>query len=172
MEEKFKRLTRAEFLEAGDVVGVARKRACSIYEHYAVYIGNGEVVHYSGMGADFQGRVCVQRDTLAHFLKDDKDYFVLYFDKAYAAPRKIQVKTAFNLNDMNLDAPRCIWRRKDFKLYSAKETVERALSRVGEDRYDLLFNNCEHFAIWCKTGVSESYQVQRVLRTFKAPTDM
>lgn len=163
MEEKFKRLTRKEFLELGDVVGVVRKRALHLYEHYAVYLGNGEVVHYAGTGADFQGRVCVQRDTLEHFLKDDDDYFALYFDKSSAVPRKIQVKTAFNLNDVVWDAPYCFPPQKAFKLYSAQETVERALSRVGEDRYDLLFNNCEHFAIWCKTGVSESYQVQRVL---------
>ena len=30
--------------------------------------------------------------------------------------------------------------------------VERALSRLGEHGYNLLTNNCEHFARWCKTG--------------------
>jgi hypothetical protein len=38
--------------------------------------------------------------------------------------------------------------------------VQRAESRLGERNYNLLFNNCEHFATWCKTGVSESRQVQ------------
>lgn len=38
--------------------------------------------------------------------------------------------------------------------------VQRAISRLGESRYNLLFNNCEHFATWCKTGVSHSQQVQ------------
>lgn len=38
--------------------------------------------------------------------------------------------------------------------------VHRAESRLGERRYNLLFNNCEHFATWCKTGVSESQQVK------------
>lgn len=37
--------------------------------------------------------------------------------------------------------------------------VKRAFSRLGENKYNLLFNNCEHFATWCKTGVSESQQV-------------
>lgn len=37
--------------------------------------------------------------------------------------------------------------------------VERAKSRLGERRYDLLLNNCEHFATWCKTGRNESEQV-------------
>lgn len=166
MTEKFKRLTRSEFLEQGDVVGVVRKKALNMYEHYAIYIGNGKVVHYSGASTDFKGRVCVQIDTLENFLKEDDDYFVLYFDKAGAVPRKIQVKTVFNLNDVNFDNWKYLIDRKDYRLYSPQETVERALSRVGEDKYNLLLNNCEHFAIWCKTGVSESYQVKRVIDTF------
>ncbi|MFB2893097.1 lecithin retinol acyltransferase family protein [Aerosakkonemataceae cyanobacterium BLCC-F50] len=37
--------------------------------------------------------------------------------------------------------------------------VHRAESRLGERKYNLLFNNCEHFATWCKTGISFSQQV-------------
>ena len=42
-------------------------------------------------------------------------------------------------------------------------TIERALSRIGEQRYNVLFNNCEHFATWCKTGRANSSQVERSL---------
>jgi hypothetical protein len=35
----------------------------------------------------------------------------------------------------------------------------RAESRLGEENYHLFGNNCEHFVVWCKTGVSESSQV-------------
>ena len=38
--------------------------------------------------------------------------------------------------------------------------VARAESRLGENKYNLLFNNCEHFATWCKTGISDSKQVK------------
>ncbi len=41
--------------------------------------------------------------------------------------------------------------------------VERAQSRLGERKYNLLFNNCEHFANWCKTGLNESVQVRDFL---------
>ena len=41
--------------------------------------------------------------------------------------------------------------------------IHRAESRLGEKRYNLLFNNCEHFATWCKTGVSESQQIKDIL---------
>jgi hypothetical protein len=37
--------------------------------------------------------------------------------------------------------------------------LHRAESRLGERKYNLLFNNCEHFATWCKTGVNYSQQV-------------
>lgn len=40
--------------------------------------------------------------------------------------------------------------------------VERAESRVGEAGYDLMANNCEHFACWCVTGRGESGQVKVV----------
>jgi hypothetical protein len=37
--------------------------------------------------------------------------------------------------------------------------VQRAESRLGERQYNLLTNNCEHFANWCKTGRNESQQL-------------
>lgn len=37
--------------------------------------------------------------------------------------------------------------------------VERAASRIGERRYSLTANNCEHFANWCATGAAISRQV-------------
>lgn len=43
--------------------------------------------------------------------------------------------------------------------------VDRAESRLGEDRYHLAFNNCEHFATWCKTGNSSSEQVKDTAST-------
>ncbi len=37
--------------------------------------------------------------------------------------------------------------------------IDRAESRLGERQYDLFFNNCEHFANWCKTGDSNCEQL-------------
>ena len=37
------------------------------------------------------------------------------------------------------------------------------MSRLGEQNYNLLFNNCEHFATWCKTGRHSSGQVDSVI---------
>jgi hypothetical protein len=44
-------------------------------------------------------------------------------------------------------------------------TLRRAMGRLGEQRYNLLFNNCEHFAHWCKTGRHRSNQVEDWIHT-------
>lgn len=49
--------------------------------------------------------------------------------------------------------------------FSAQEIVQRARSRIGEDDYSLIFNNCEHFANWCVTGKAKSYQVREATVT-------
>ncbi|EHP38583.1 hypothetical protein OR16_36310 [Cupriavidus basilensis OR16] len=43
------------------------------------------------------------------------------------------------------------------------EAVARARSRLGEDDYRLLTNNCEHFCTWCLLGASRSEQVDACL---------
>ena len=43
-------------------------------------------------------------------------------------------------------------------------TLRRAMSRIGEQNYNLLFNNCEHFATWCKTGRHRSGQIDSALK--------
>jgi HRAS-like suppressor 3 len=41
--------------------------------------------------------------------------------------------------------------------------VRRARSRLGECRYAIFTNNCEHFCTWCQFGGSRSKQVGRLL---------
>jgi Lecithin retinol acyltransferase len=43
------------------------------------------------------------------------------------------------------------------------EVVRRARLRLGEDRYHLLTNNCEHFCEWCLRGEPRSYQVDELI---------
>ena len=43
------------------------------------------------------------------------------------------------------------------------EVVRRARLRVGENRYRILTNNCEHFCEWCIRGESRSYQVDALV---------
>lgn len=41
----------------------------------------------------------------------------------------------------------------------AQQVLERARSKVGEEEYSLVANNCEHFARWCFEGHGSSSQV-------------
>jgi hypothetical protein len=54
-------------------------------------------------------------------------------------------------------------RPNPFPKYSGAEAVLRARSRLGENRYRLLTNNCEHFCAWCLLGESHSEQVRTCL---------
>jgi hypothetical protein len=47
--------------------------------------------------------------------------------------------------------------------YMGQPAVRRALSRIGENRYRVMTNNCEHFCTWCLDGESRSPQVEQWL---------
>lgn len=51
-------------------------------------------------------------------------------------------------------------RRHPKRLHDRTASVARARERLGETKYNLLFNNCEHFVQWCIEGRKESDQVQ------------
>ncbi|XP_015776814.1 PREDICTED: uncharacterized protein LOC107354831 [Acropora digitifera] len=52
---------------------------------------------------------------------------------------------------------------KHKKCLPADTVVLRARSKLGENQYGLFYNNCEHFAMWCKTGIWSSEQVMNIL---------
>jgi hypothetical protein len=45
-----------------------------------------------------------------------------------------------------------------------EDIVRRPRSRLGERRYDVIKNNCEHFCSWCQVGESRSTQVDLLLQ--------
>lgn len=53
-------------------------------------------------------------------------------------------------------------------VFSPEEAVRRAFSRLGEDEYSVLFNNCEHFVNWCLEGISISEQIEQKKRETQA----
>ncbi|MDM5138771.1 lecithin retinol acyltransferase family protein [Aeromonas bestiarum] len=48
------------------------------------------------------------------------------------------------------------------RLYGRTASIERARTRLGEHRYDVLFSNCEHFVMWCIHGLHHSPQISQV----------
>ena len=61
---------------------------------------------------------------------------------------------------LNGDCEYSVCRFDSDNTFSGGETVRRARARIGERRYNLFSHNCEHFAVECKTGKSESSQTE------------
>lgn len=166
---KRRKFTEADLL-AGDVIYV--ERWYGAYEHFAVYVGHGEVIHYAPKPGEEEATV--HRAPFSEFLEDSTKFYVCQFDKVHKDVESIvsgmslgRWVTGFPDNASGglggLGHLLHFLRTMDYHLYTPEETVRRAESKLGEHEYDLLFNNCEHFAVWCKTGVSESKQVDQVL---------
>ena len=115
----------------GDVVVADR----GLYKHYGIYIGNGQVIHYSaGIGIELDAaRAKIIETSLVDFL-DGSALYVEETDEPGAFP-------------------------PDRVVARAKSMVGQL---HGE--YNIAFNNCEHFTHWCKYGTKESSQVNTVLK--------
>jgi Lecithin retinol acyltransferase len=65
---------------------------------------------------------------------------------------------------------RTVWiRARAQDAYDPAEIVRRARSRLGEDQYRLLTNNCEHFCEWCTRGQHHSTQVEALRALLRVP---
>ena len=47
------------------------------------------------------------------------------------------------------------------KRFSVEEVIKRASKRLGENCYDILKNNCEHFVTWSMCGLNVSLQIEQ-----------
>lgn len=50
-------------------------------------------------------------------------------------------------------------KKKNGILYSREESIVRARSKLGETKFHVLKNNCEHFVSWCQRGKHKSKQI-------------
>ena len=107
-----------------------------------------------------RGRLGIVRETtLAEFLNGSKNFSVCTFPEH---PNNFPVIPGVKGLAKILQLIRVI-KMMDYHLYSGEETVKRARSKIGTGGYNLALNNCEHFAVWCKTGVKDSSQVNNIL---------
>ncbi len=58
--------------------------------------------------------------------------------------------------------------RHDRRSFDCMEVLARARSRLGERRYRILTNNCEHFCAWVLRGQHHSEQVNRLLAAMRS----
>lgn len=164
-------------LKFGDVIGVDH----GFYQHFGIYIGDRQVIHYYPLNWKITNQVAIQISRFETFTDGEEDCFVCDFSRFYQPPKRFydvqaQSKSLHKLIDPRLNLTEEFERASGiytafltgkYKLYSPQETVNRAYSRLGETAYNLFTNNCEHFAIWCKTGITESYQINAVIKAVK-----
>ena len=118
----------------GDHIRVCRMNG--IYYHHGVYVSDAEVIHFTGDDDDSVldwSKAHVIKTSLARFLNGGS----------------VEVK---EYNDSELQ-----------DLYPVEGIVNYARSCLGDGGYNLIFNNCEHFANSCTLGRFRSRQVENVL---------
>ena len=65
----------------------------------------------------------------------------------------------------------CSVREHPQRRYSPAQSIRRARSRLGENLYSLVTNNCEHFVNWCIDGEHRSEQVETGIRVVQTLID-
>lgn len=103
------------------------------YRHYGIADGNDGVVHFVGATGLFGGDIRIRHTSIATFAQSDQVQIDDYVTALGAFPRD--------------------------------QILQRAIDKVGSSfgGYNLLTNNCEHFASWAATGKRISRQASLVM---------
>lgn len=119
--------------QKGDHIRVQRMNG--LYAHHGIYVSDEEVIHFTG--------------------KDDDSIL------DWAKPEVIQTDLAYFLKGGILEVKE--YTDEEFAdLYSPEQIVTYARACLGDKGYNLIFNNCEHFANVCTLGRFRSHQVEKV----------
>lgn len=127
---------------------------CQGFSHHGIYVGDDRVIHFDStiirklMGA-INGRVPEVRESSLNEFSGGGQIYV----RSYRCE-----ETATESPDGESSAA------DHLVVDQTEQVLSRARSRLGEKGYDLFDNNCEHFAIWCKTGAAASTQIDSVRR--------
>lgn len=135
-------------LKIGDHIFVDRSVfGVKLYEHHGIYVGDDMVVHYNGLARGIVLEKSCFEEILSNVVPLDKRNIAkveMTSLEEFASGDVLQVKKHAN-------AP-----------FSGQEVALRAKVRIGEQKYNLLINNCEHFCNECVFGEHVSEQVQNV----------
>ncbi len=138
------------------------KRWHGLWDHHGIDCGDGTVIHYDR--ETWLDSPLISRTPMEKFLKGDDLSIRNYdaFEKSLDSLDGVVDAASLGFNRF-MDKLRGL-SAKDLDL-SEDAVIARAESRLGEDRFQITFNNCEHFASWCKTGISNSEQITVIWRT-------
>ena len=132
----------------GDHIFVDRSvLGVKLYEHHGIYVGDDKVVHYNGLARG----IVLEKSCFEEILSN-----VVPLDKRNVAKVEMTSLEEFASGDT--------WQIKKHANapFSGTDIALCAKSRVGEQKYNLLINNCEHFCNECVFGEHISQQVQNV----------
>lgn len=144
------------------------ERIGGVYAHHGIDIGDGTVIHYTA--SNWREPRKVQRTSIAAFarggdiqVKNYSDFFAaLNSPGTYRRKKSYQISRILNrmggVELDNLDP-------------SPEAVIDRAEARIGERAFSIIFHNCEHFASWCKTGISNSEQVNAAWKVTMSPPE-
>ncbi|WP_256760103.1 lecithin retinol acyltransferase family protein [Cohnella sp. WQ 127256] len=125
----------------GDIIGITRWG----YEHYGIYCGNNRVVHFTSLQSDVSSSNNMIVETgMSVFMRGQTKLFILDVEKL--------------IDEKQIFSYLLLVEGKQYRIFEGSETVRRARSMLGKTNYDLLYNNCEHFVMWCRAGVPEMNQ--------------
>ena len=146
---------RTREMEKGDVVLVKSE---ILLKRYGIWTGKKFILY----GKDRYGKHCVHEESFGDFMRGAEYFTICQFPKRYGRPTEweqpIRTGSIVMPQAQIWELLEMLWKTKRYKLYSAEETVRRAKRKLGADSYP----TSEHFAIWCKTGIAESHELDSV----------
>lgn len=155
-------------LENGDVIRVHRK---PVYDHYGIYVAmDNSVIHYTTPEEDAGGglkdsgscRDCcgvVRETSLDEFLDGAESFEVCRYPKEVSWFFLWRARETFEVRRDEVKGNRPPFCEMD-QNSSGGKVVQKAKSLLGENKYNLVWNNCEHFAVFCRYNYRASGQVQ------------
>ena len=146
-------------MHAGDHIYV--DRLGGVYSHHGIFCGDGEVIHFNGSN---WLQSSVHRTSLECFARGDTVQVREYGDFHDEVASLDRDGVAVTTRRLNILMDRLRGLDLSDLDFSGAAVIERAERRLGEAGFHLGFNNCEHFASWCKTGISASFQIASIWR--------
>ncbi len=105
-------------------------------------------------------RIKVNRSLYTHHGIYTGNGFVIHYGGLKGSTHKKECIIETHLDEFS-DGEEVIPLERSINAFDRTKVVKRARSRLGEDSYNLIRNNCEHFTTWCESGKASSKQVQK-----------
>ena len=111
------------------------------YYHFGIYAGDGEVIHFAGPDAH-----TLTDASMAKIRKDSLDHF--------------SMGKSLEVREYSL--------KEKLKKRPARKVIGEAAGQLGNEGYDIIYNNCEPFVNRCVFGVAYSTQIDEMREALQA----